>query len=566
MIERITVVCRIHGAWSLIANSHIQGAGCPKCASEAKRVTFNDFVERARLRHGKKYDYPNYDSWNEPTDIICREHGIFRQRPSAHCKGARCPRCAGKKVWDTQSFIKECELIHNGKYDYSLVNYVKSNRKVTIVCPTHGKFEQLPNTHVRGSGCEKCIRVVDQNTFLEKAREIHGDTYSYERAVFIKSNLKTLITCKIHGDFSQIPNSHLNGNGCPKCAGNLLTDTSKFVEKARYVHGERYDYSKAVYTRNRDLLTIVCPTHGSFEQAPDHHLRPQGCPRCGFSLSRGEEELGSFIETLGEKVLKRSKSIIPPMELDVYLPERSLGIEYCGLFWHSEAGKKDRHYHKKKLDLCKERRIDLITLYEDEWTLNRSVVESVLKNRLHRSEMGEGARHHRLEYLSSYQCRSFLNSHHLRGMVRGKTVAIGSFLNDTLCSVMTFSPSRDNKRTELSRFCTDGRVYSGIASRLFRKYTKDHGTEEVISFSDERWYRGNLYMSLGFERDIDLPPDYEYLWKNQRYHKSTFRREKLTKRFQLEGTEREITKSIRAYRIYDCGKTRWVWRKNHVIA
>ena len=118
--------------------------------------------------------------------------------------------------------------------------------------------------------------------FIEKARKVHGDKYDYSKVEYIDNATKVRIICPEHGEFMQRPYSHLNGNGCPECAGLKKWDTPKFIEKAREVHGDRYDYSKSVYVNKRTKLTIICPIHGEFTQTPANHIRQQqGCPVCG---------------------------------------------------------------------------------------------------------------------------------------------------------------------------------------------------------------------------------------------------------------------------------------------
>jgi len=252
------------------------------------------------------------------------------------------------------------------------------------------------------------------------------------------------------------------------------------------------------------------------------------------------------------------------MELDLFLPEKRVAVEYCGLYWHSESGGKYRHYHKRKLERCEENGISLITLYEDEWRTKRPIVESILRHKINHGESGIGARSLKISPVSATECSRFLEQYHLRGAVRGRSEAIGAYDETSLVSVMTFSPSRNNTELELSRFCSDNRRHPGIASRLFSSYIKMRHPDRVISFSDRRWYDGTVYERLGFKQDKELAPDYEYVWKNSRFHKSTFRKEKLMKRFGLTGTEREMTQQIGAERIYDCGKTRWVWENKNV--
>lgn len=128
-----------------------------------------------------------------------------------------------------EEFISKANKVHNNKYDYSLVRYTRGVDMIPIVCPTHGVFEQVASSHLSGDGCPKCkaekIRAIKrkgQEQFIIDAKQVHGDKYSYENVVYITSKDKVNITCPTHGSFWQTPNSHLRGNGCPLCANQCI--------------------------------------------------------------------------------------------------------------------------------------------------------------------------------------------------------------------------------------------------------------------------------------------------------------------------------------------------------
>ena len=112
--------------------------------------------------------------------------------------------------------------------------------------------------------------------FIRKAREVHGDKYDYSKAEYKNHLTKITIICPEHGEFQQIPSGHLSGHGCPKCSGKAKLTTEEFIRKAREVHGDKYDYSKVDYKNANTNITIVCPEHGEFEQRPADHLRGAG--------------------------------------------------------------------------------------------------------------------------------------------------------------------------------------------------------------------------------------------------------------------------------------------------
>ena len=194
-----------------------------------------------------------------------------------------------------EEFVEKARKVHGDKYDYSKVEYKNNSTKVCIICPKHGEFWQTPNHHLQGHGCKYCknenIRkrcTHNITIFIEKARKVHGDKYDYSKVEYINSKTKVCIICPIHGEFWQVPSYHLSGNGCPECGiekrnkHNSLNKT-QFIEKARKVHGDKYDYSKVEYVNSSTKVCIICPEHGEFWQTPNSHLRGGGCSKCGIN-------------------------------------------------------------------------------------------------------------------------------------------------------------------------------------------------------------------------------------------------------------------------------------------
>ena len=122
--------------------------------------------------------------------------------------------------------------------------------------------------------------------FIERASKILGENYSFGKTTYINAHIKTIITCKIHGDFSIEPCNVLNhGCGCPYCMKRRISksktsSTKEFIDKAKKMHGDKYDYSLVHYIRSFKKVIIICPIHGQFEQTPNNHLRGCGCPYC----------------------------------------------------------------------------------------------------------------------------------------------------------------------------------------------------------------------------------------------------------------------------------------------
>lgn len=145
-----------------------------------------------------------------------------------------------KRNFFEQEFMQKAKQLHNNKYDYSNVIYVNSRTKVKIICPSHGEFEQLPSSHLQGNGCPKCAR-----EWTDEHKENHAESSRKSRGM----------------------------------------TTEEWIAKARAVHNDKYDYSQTVYVNQRTSVKIICPVHGVFEQKADSHIRGNGCKFCGYEIA-----------------------------------------------------------------------------------------------------------------------------------------------------------------------------------------------------------------------------------------------------------------------------------------
>lgn len=253
----------------------------------ARRLTTEEFVEKARAVHGLRYVYGRtvYVRARDKITITCPEHGDFEQTPNSHLLGNGCGKCGGTSKLTIEEFIAKSREIHGNTYSYGRTVYVNSKKKLIITCPEHGDFEQRPGSHLQGKGCPKCsnnVRLITKE-FIEKARAVHGTKYGYERAVYVRNSDKVTITCPKHGDFEQTPGNHFFGQGCSKCSRRYQPTTEEFIEKALATHGDKYSYERTIYVSAKDGVVITCPEHGDFEQVAGSHLSGHGCPKCSVT-------------------------------------------------------------------------------------------------------------------------------------------------------------------------------------------------------------------------------------------------------------------------------------------
>ena len=417
--------------------------------------------------------------------------------------------------------------------------------------------------------------------FIGEAQLIHHNRYDYSKLEYVNNKTKVCIICPDHGEFWQIPSDHLNGKGCPQCAGNVRYNKDTFVEKAKIIHNDRYDYSKVQYVNAHTKVCIICPEHGEFWQTPNNHLNGNGCPLCknrkigdvlrdtveGFIEKSNElNEITNCLKVLSPQ--QRNREILRNREIDIYIPSLKLGIEYNGLRWHSEEFGKDKNYHLDKLNKCNEQGINLIQIFADEWVNHREICESKLKQicGLNTNPKIYGRKCEIREISKKDEVYEFLNKNHIQGRT-GFTIALGTYYNNELVGVMTFKKEKEGY-WDLNRFATDiNHQCIGIGGKLFKYFTRNYPFIEIKSFADRRWTTdptNNLYTKLGFEFDSYVPPTYWYYKDGEiaRHHKFGFRKQILHKRYglPLDLKESEMTERLGYVRIWDCGLIKYVYR------
>lgn len=189
-----------------------------------------------------------------------------------------------------ESLIECSHELYGDKYTFENVECPTRNLTIEITCPIHGTFKRTTQSFLDGKECPHCVKErpkpndIRQQTaatsFVDKARAVHGDKYDYSKVEYVNNKTLVCIICPEHGEFWQSPSKHLSGHGCPQCAGTMKKTTEQFVEKATDIHNGKYGYSKAKYVNHLTPVTIICPEHGEFTMTPKNHLKGQGCPKC----------------------------------------------------------------------------------------------------------------------------------------------------------------------------------------------------------------------------------------------------------------------------------------------
>lgn len=285
--------------------------------------------------------------------------------------------------------------------------------------------------------------------------------------------------------------------------------------------------------------------------------------------SYAELELIGFLQSLGiTNIIRNSRKLLGNgKEIDIYLPDYNIAIEYNGVYWHHEdVPNITRTYHYEKFIKCKEKNIQLLTIFSTTWNDKKEIVKKMLITKLGLNSEKIFARKCEIKSVNTRDIKDFLNKNHVQGYT-SSSINYGLFYQDELVSVMTFSKNntrmgigRKEEGYELIRYATSIRVVGG-ASKLLSHFIKEHSPNKIISYSNNEWSTGNMYNALGFTLESEINPSYWYISPNssKMYHRLTFSKQKLIKKgYSPELTEREITSQMKLMRLWDCGKRRWV--------
>lgn len=351
------------------------------------------------------------------------------------------------------------------------------------------------------------------------------------------------VTCKICGKkLSRIDNKHLSKHGISK---------KEYIEK----YGETTSLKLQNTLRKNAVKLNENITH-SF-------------------VSKPETDLSEWLSQ-NNISFKRDRKILKGQEIDIYIPDKNIAIEFNGNKYHTEwFGGKNRTYHLSKTQRCKSHGIGLIHIFEDEFVYKRDIVFNKLSHilGLHQNLPKIMGRKCIIQEISKTETETFLNTYHIQGY-DPSTIYYGAYFNNTLIAVMSFMKiQKVGNDWELTRFASNfNYVCQGVGSKIFKYFVKHHNPNTVKSFADRRWTineKNNLYTNLGFKFDSYTSPDYKYYNTNvdryKRWHKFGFRKNILLKKFpnklNKNMTESEMVKILGYDRIWDCGLIKYVWIK-----
>ena len=336
-------------------------------------------------------------------------------------------------------------------------------------------------------------------------------------------------------------------------------------------------------------ILIKCPICGEYDKHSFHNIfrinsndiKPNShnlCHKCYANISQSspELEIKDIINTMyNGKCIENSRSIIPPLELDLYYPEKNVAIEFNGNYWHDE-NHKPKDYHFNKFKLCKDKNIRLVSIYESDWYNKRDNIISLLKNIFIDSKIIY-ARNCTISKLDYKTKSDFINEYHFYCDSNQGNISYGLYYNDELVSVMSFGKLRGQNKLhnnkdhyELVRFVTkDSMRIIGGASKLFKKFISEYHPVYIICYSDNDFFTGETYNKLGFKlKSLGESIDYQWVKGTKALSRYECMASKLLEKYPkyrniniIGSIEDYIMHDLGYSKLYRCGNSIWEYKQ-----
>ncbi len=595
--------------------SRLSGSDCPICSKPPKQLLygFNDLVsttpditKRWNYKRNAPLGLHPEDFFKGSSETVwwqgedCQHEWqdlIQKQVPKVQQKTG-CPLCSGGR---RRTIAGVNDLLTTHPDLAAELNVTKSGFDATAVSAGSGKAawwtckegHEIKAT-VKGRVRHYCVYCAGQKaipgvndmvtTHPEIAAHFHPTKNGTKKPVDFMMNTGNILwwLCDRGHTFDMKGDTYVkNYPGCPVCSSHriengfndMITTHPELLTEWDFQGNERKPDEVSAFSNY--IASWKCPKGHVTKTAMYNRAAGKGCPVCGVgNISNPEEALKEFLKSkLPHLDIQKNKRNIIKGELDIYIPEKNIAIEFNGLYWHSEAHK-DRQYHYNKYKDCKDKGIQLIQIWEDDWEARQDFIKLALLHKLQETDpsLRVGARKLVLKRVSQIRAAEFLDKNHIQGQVESARYYALASKAETEDIKAVLAIKKVNKkhpgRWSIERYATNIPVAGGF-TRLLKYAEKQLKSENEIitqwvTFSDNCISDGGLYANNGFTLDKELEPDYMYFGRGQRIrsHKFNYRlkrfRNDTTLKWQEGLTEKELAQLNGLLRIWDSGKIRWV--------
>jgi hypothetical protein len=519
-------------------------------ANPFQRKDVKDKIKKTNLeRHGVEHAQQSSSIRAKSRATCLRNHGVEHalqnkeilqkaQDKSLELYGTKFPI----QLDEFKSKVKDTNLERYGEKDFLKSPEVRERIRQTniikygVESPAASKEvkEKIKKTNVERYGAKNTFA---SKEIQEKIRDSNYKKYGVEKAASSPQIRKKIVKTNL------IKYGFENAS-CSEEVKNKLKKTNL----------EKYGFE----------CSLSCPQVR--KKATQTNIEKYGTPYPVHKFGKTQESIRSWLNSYDFN-FNSDATVLEGKELDLYDIGQKFAIEYCGLYWHNENSPepRTRSYHYDKWRRCRDKGIQLLTIFDDEWKSKNEIIKSVILSKLGVFERRIHARKCRVDAISKDRMKSFCDIYHIQGGNRLSKVCFGLFHEEELVGVVDLG--RHHRKKEkysvvLTRLCFKAGVQVvGGAGKLFKACTawcSDNGIKSIVSWSDNRYSDGAIYNKLGFKLIEELPPDYYYVnIKNPKRRLSKQSQSKRNSQCPKEMTELEWANARGLSRIWDCGKARW---------
>lgn len=602
-------ICKLGHQWQSTRKSV---TNCPYCNNRKVLAGFNDLATKYPMvakRWASKLNMgltPKRVLFGTKRKVwwVCEKGHEYLKSISAEVANSSCPYCSGQKVLSGFNDLatKYPFLLSYWDVDKNTVSpnevTAKSRHLAVWKCPTCAyawektiiSVTQYKDRYSDGEICSECrercksayqsvkrvpkklSRLVDVKGVRKSSDEVYIGVGEFTITGGTTMVSKPVAwTCPEGHSWSRSIREQLKHNNCPECSrikNSLGECFPKLLTEWNYAKNKGIDPMRVSYSSAQRVWWVCEKRHEwetyAYQRTGNHGTQ---CPICSLSgYSRGEKDVLSFIKSLlpSEQVLSNVRNIIPPYELDIYVPGKKIAIEYNGLFWHDEKHLPNHLYHKNKWQLATDKGLQLLQIWESTWLDNQDLVKKMLAYKLGVStEKRIFARKTMVRELTSTEARVFLDKYHIQGYATGSHYVGLTEKDGVLVSVMVLKKVNDSMLLNIVRYATSESVVGGF-TKILAYVERVYNPTGLVTFSDHMVSDGGLYSKNGFVVDKMIRPDYMYVVHGELKHKFGYR----LKRFKndpallyVEGmSESQLARLNSIPRIWDAGKTKWIKR------
>lgn len=482
----------------------------------------------------------------------------------------------GKKITNEEYLTKFYNVNKNAKNLKILSEYDGKYTKMEVICLKCNNHFKIRADHLLNiKNCPECSKVAKSKKMALSHEEFEKRIDKDKNLILLSRyvNMRTPIKVKhtVCGKiFETSPQCVGRGTGCPFC--NSLSNINKSRTLSHKDFQERCTNFTLIdeYHGNRTFLRVKCNTCGNIKYAKAQSIPTLSCDICNKGTSLAELEIYDYIKSIYNKeIIKNSRNILNNKELDFYIPEFKLGIEYDSFYYHNNLSV-DNNYHLNKTLECYKKGIKLIHIFEDEWRDKKDIVKSKIAYELNLITNKIYARKCIIKEINTKDKNDFLEKNHIQGEDKSH-IHLGLFYNDKLVSVMTISKSRaiykqHSYEYEISRFASDIHInVIGAFSKMLKYLLNNYDINTLISYVDLRYSDlDNQYKEFNYLGTTK--PNYWYIVNGKRFHRYYFAKHTLKNKFpeiySKDKTEFEIMEEAKIHRIYDCGNAKYEYKRD----